>query len=150
MRPARRAGIVPVQLPGVAVAPIRVVLGPMPVLLGDIIRETLAGHDDLEIVAEVRTDRDVIRAAQRTGANVGLVAIQANDTHRVLALVGAMVEYPSLLLIALTTDARFGYVYQLQPRAVTIADLSPASLVEAMRGIHPEGVHLPLHPFSPD
>lgn len=150
MRGRSRADIVPAHQPGVAVAPIRVVLGPMPTLLGDIIRETLAGQDDLEIVAEVSADDDVIRTAQRTAANVGLVAIQPNDTRRVLALVGAMVEYPTLLLIALTNDARFGYVYHLQPRAVAIADLSPASLVDAMRGVHPEGVHLPLHPFSAD
>lgn len=130
-------------------APIRVVLGTMPPLLCDIVRETLAGEQDFEILAEVTRPEHLLAAIMRTGASVAVVGIASGDSkalvHELLAI------EPRLAIVALTSDGRTGYVHALQPREWAIADISPETLLDAIRAARsPRGVHPRVHPLSAD
>ena len=132
-------------------APTRVVLGTMPPLLGDIVRETLTRQTDFEVLAEVQTRGEILSAVQHTGAQVVVVGIAAGGWVGLSTLLRELLAvHPRLTVIALASDGRSGYVYQLQPRTVAIDDISPASLVRAIRATAAMDVHPAIHPFSAD
>lgn len=132
-------------------APTRVVLGTMPPLLGDIVRETLIRQTDFEVLAEVETRSEIISAVQHTRAHVVVVGISPDDWSTLSTLLRELLaQHPRLTIIALASDGRSGYVYQLQPRTVAIDDISPNSLVRAIRATATMDVHLAIHPFSAD
>ena len=132
-------------------APTRVVLGTMPPLLGDIVRETLLRQTDFEILAEVDTRDRILPAVEQTSADVVIVGISAGGWSSLSSFLrDLLASHPRLTIIALPSDGRSGYVYQLQPRTVAIDDISPASLVRAIRATAPMDVHPAIHPFSAD
>ena len=59
-----------------------------------------------------------------------------------------LADYPRLSVIALANDGRNGWVYRLKPTSSAIHDVSPASLVQAIRGAATMDVHPIIHPFS--
>lgn len=130
---------------------IRVVLGAMPPLLGDIVRGTLTGHDDVDVVAEVETRAEIGPAVRRTDPHVAVLGIPPRDRSSLSALLHELLtDHPRLTIIALASDGRSGYVCQLQPSSVVIDDISPASLVQAIRATSAMDVHPVIHPFSAD
>ena len=132
-------------------APTRVVLGTMPPLLGDIVRETLTRQTDFEVLAEVATLGEIAPAVQRSDAHVAIVGLATDGWSSLGGLVQDLLAHrPRLTVIALSSDGRTGYVYQLQPRTVAIGDMSPSSLVRAIRAMAAKDVHPALHPFSAD
>jgi len=123
----------------------------MPPLLGDIVREILTRQTDFEVLAEVQTRGEIMPAVQHTGAQVVVVGIAAGGWVGLSALLRELLAvHPRLTVIALASDGRSGYVYQLQPRTVAIDDISPASLVRAIRATAAMDVHPAIHPFSAD
>ena len=130
-------------------ARIGLVLATMPPLLGEIVRGTLEGQGDMEILAEVARPEQILSAVERTGANVAVVGIPSSDSralvHELLAV------QPRLSIVALTNDGRIGYVHSVRPGEAAIADISPVTLLDAIRATR-DGmdVHPHLHPFSAD
>ena len=134
-----------------AVTPTRVVLGTMPPLLGDIVRETLARHEDVEVLADVETPSEVAAAVDRTSADVAVLGMSASGARDTTVLMQSLLtNHPRLTVIALASDGRSGYVCQLEPRTIAIDDISPSALVDAIRSNAIAGVHPRLHPFSAD
>lgn len=130
-------------------SPIRVVLATLPPLLGDIVRETLVRDAEAEILAEVESAADIAAVVERTDPNVAVVGVATADWIDVSSrLRDLLSEHPRLTIVALASDGRSGYVYQNQPRGVVINDLSPKSLVQAIRSTITTGVNPPVHPFS--
>ena len=134
-------------------APIRVVLGTMPVLLGDIVRDTLAVHrDEVEVLAEVETRGEIASAIRRTDAQVAVLAFAHQDWGALSDFLRSLLaDHPRLAVIALTSDGRSGYVYRLQLTCATLDDVSPESLVRTIRAVPAtasEDVHPAIHPFS--
>ena len=133
------------------VAPTRVVLGTMPPLLGDIVRQTLINQTDVEVLAEVGTRDEIEPAVTHTGAHVAILGISPTDWSTLSGLLrDLLASHPHLTVIALASDGRSGYVYQLQPRTVAIDDITPTSLVRAIRATAAKDVHPAIHPFSAD
>jgi DNA-binding NarL/FixJ family response regulator len=123
----------------------------MPPLLGDIVRETLNRQTDFEVLAEVETPGEIMSAVRRTGAHVAIVGIASDAWTSLSGLLRELfTHHPRLTVIALSSDGRSGYVYQLQPRTVAIDDISPTSLVRAIRATAAMDVHPAIHPFSAD
>lgn len=130
-------------------SPIRVVLATLPPLLSDIVRETLVRGAEAEILAEVEGTGELASVLQRTNPDVAVVGVASNDWVDSSGLLRELlVEHPRLTIVALASDGRSGYVYQNQPRGVVINDLSPKSLVNAIRLTTASGVNPPIHPFS--
>ena len=132
-------------------APTRVILGTMPPLLGDIIRETLGRQTDVEVAAEVGVRTAIVSAVTDTRAHVAIIGIAPDGWSTLSQLLGELLgHHPRLTIIAIASDGRSGYVYRLQPRTIAIDDVSPSSLVQAIRATVAMDVHPALHPFSAD
>ena len=123
----------------------------MPRLLGDIVRETLSAQHDVTIIADVRARDEITPAVQQTDADVAVIGVAADAWNSLNDLLRELLaERPRLTVIALASDGRNGYVFQLLPSSVAIDDISPQSLVEAIRARSTMGVHPVVHPFSAD
>jgi DNA-binding NarL/FixJ family response regulator len=123
----------------------------MPPLLGDIVRETLIHQTDLEVLAEVGTPSEIDSAVTSTNADVAILGIRPGDWATLDQLLRALfTNHPRLRVIAIASDGRSGYVYQLEPRTIAIADVSPTALVQTIRAMAEKDVHPALHPFSAD
>jgi len=123
----------------------------MPPLLGDIIRETLGRQPDVEVAAEVRVRTEIVSAVTDTHAHVAILGIAPDGWSTLSQLLGELLgQHPRLTIIAIASDGRSGYVYRLLPRTVSIDDVSPTSLVQAIRATVAMDVHPALHPFSAD
>ncbi|HUQ81457.1 MAG TPA: hypothetical protein VM076_09980 [Gemmatimonadaceae bacterium] len=132
-------------------APTRVILGTMPPLLGDIIRDTLGRQDDVEVAAEVGARTDIVAAVSDTCAHVVILGVAPDGWSSLSRLLGELLGiHPRLTIIAIASDGRSGYVYRLLPRTVAIDDVSPTSLVQTIRATVAMDVHPALHPFSAD
>jgi len=128
---------------------IRVVLGTLPPLLRDIVRATLTRDADVEIVSEVALHQEIAPAVERTEGEVAVVGVAPSEWVGLSGFLRELLaSHPHLTVIALASDGRSGYVYRLQPRGVVIDDISPRSLVQAIRAHTSADVHLPIHPLS--
>ena len=128
---------------------IRLVLATMPPLLRDIVRETLASQGDIEILAEVADPEQIPAAVRRTGASVAVVGIASSDSRPLVRRL--LAEHPLLGVVTLADDGRTGSVHSLEPCESAIDDISPRTLLDAIRRAPAlKDVHPRLHPFSAD
>jgi two-component system, NarL family, response regulator DesR len=131
------------------VTPIRVVLATMPPLLGDIVRATLARDPDVEILAEVASHDAIAPAVDRSDADVAILGVSPGEWSGLShVLRETLAAHPRLIIIALASDGRSGYVYRMQPRGVVINDITPRSLVQVIHANVDGDVHPIVHPFS--
>jgi DNA-binding NarL/FixJ family response regulator len=111
--------------------PIRVVLATLPPLLGDIVRQLLTGHVDLEVIAEVASAGEMRDVLRRAGADVVVAGATSADGR--VPPIDVLREHPGLRLIVIAGDARVAKVYELRPHETAIADISPSELLHVIR-----------------
>lgn len=118
------------------VAHTRIVLAALPRMLGDIVRQLVARHPDLEVAAEVDERAAISSAVRRTGAEVVVAGIAPGSHHALLADIPRTLlrEHPGLTLIALEDDGRAAYVYELRLHETAMTEISPRALIDAIRG----------------
>lgn len=112
--------------------PIRVLLADMPRMMRDIIRDITSSHKDIDVIAELAQRDELIEAAIRTRADVvvvGKVTGSGQDEYRDL-----LRKRPRLKILAISADGRRGFLHELQPRVIPLGEVSPDSLIEAIRG----------------
>jgi hypothetical protein len=101
-------------------------------ILGGIVREIVAQEPDMEIVGELGAMSEV-RATGRL-ARLGVVVVRSDDepgsVEDVRDLLG---RHPQVTILTVQGDGRHGAVYRLRPEKAFIGDLSPASLMTAIR-----------------
>ena len=109
----------------------RIVLGTMPQMLREILREVLGDEPDMTVVREVQSDEDLLSAVVREEPDVVVVESAAGD----LGVVGARVlrDRPAASVVGLTPDGRWAAIYQLRPLRTVVREVSPAGLREAIR-----------------
>jgi DNA-binding NarL/FixJ family response regulator len=114
---------------------IRILLATMPQMLGDIVRQTLEGQADLELVGEVRERRELATITEQTRPDVMVLGLRSGEScHQFRHLLD---EYPQLRLLALTADGRTAQLYELKPQLTTLLDVSPRTLLELIRSYYP-------------
>jgi hypothetical protein len=140
------------------VARTRVVLAALPKLLADIVRETLAPHPDLEIVAQVGAHAESGALAE-VGALAELGALVA-ATRATVAIVGLAAgespvccsallrEHPDLTVIAVTADGRTAYHCEMRMQVSVMTELSARGLLATLHALDGDGVDRDLHLFS--
>src|SRR5918992_381820 len=108
-------------------------------MLGDIVRQLLAGHPDLEVAAEVEEHDAVLSEVRRTRADVVVAGVAAGERRTLPdGLPHALLcEHPGLRLIALADDCRVAYVYELRLQQTAITEISPRALLEVIRNVGP-------------
>jgi DNA-binding NarL/FixJ family response regulator len=102
----------------------------MPLMLRDIVREVLAPEPDLAVVGEFPASTDLRTAVEQTDAGVVVVGAEAAGLPAIRTL---LAEHPHVNVLAVASDARDGVVYRLTPARVAIGDVSPGSLLQAIR-----------------
>ena len=108
----------------------RIVLVGMTPLLGEIVRETLAGEPDLEVVAEHDGDADLREALEHADADFVIVGSDAAAGGLVRALVE---EGAARRALELLEDGKEGVLYELRPHQASLGELSPDALVRTIR-----------------
>jgi DNA-binding NarL/FixJ family response regulator len=112
--------------------PIRVLLAEIPRILTDIIKDITASHEDIDVIGERAGFDDLTQTAIRTQADVVVVG-KANgsgdDDYCEL-----LRRRPRLKILAISADGRRGFLHELQPRVIPLGELSPNSLIDAIRG----------------
>lgn len=111
--------------------PIRVVLGQMPVLLGDILRVTLSEHPDLEVFSDRSSGTRVGAIVASTDADVAIIALPPTARDRLAE--DLLRAHPRLTVVALADNARAGCVYRLKTHVTPLLDVTPGSLLAAVR-----------------
>jgi DNA-binding NarL/FixJ family response regulator len=113
---------------------IRIVLGTMPQMLRDIVREVLSGQPDMHIVGEADSDADLLRD----------LAVEAPDMV-VLELAGlglggtgtrVLQQRPRTQVLGLSGDGRSAAIYQLRSQRTMLVEVSPQGLRAAIRDAH--------------
>lgn len=112
--------------------PIRIVLIDMPQLLRGIVRGILADQSDLAVVAEIESTDSIDEAVVRHQAQFVIVGVngQAPESLRL-----AFERRPRLRALAIESDGRESFLYELQPRRLALGEISPDALLHAIRAV---------------
>jgi DNA-binding NarL/FixJ family response regulator len=103
----------------------------MPRMLREIVRD-VAGHDPLlEVVAELERVGDVEAAALAYDPQVVVTDAECCDRAAIARLLAAR---PRIRVLTLEDDGRAGVLHRLMPEELSLGDLSPERLLEALHG----------------
>jgi len=103
----------------------------MPRMLCDILADVLSAESDMEVVG-VLSSRSKLRATvAETRADVVVLALGDSrlpeDCGRLLH------AHPRIRVLGVTSDGRRGFLFGLRPLKVSLGELSPQRLVNAIR-----------------
>ena len=116
---------------------IRVVIANMPRLLHDIVHSVLSAESDIEIDAASLASREIPAATALREVDVVIVAEPELADMNYESL---LYQHPRLRLVAIAGDGRAADLYELRPCRISLGELSPRTLVDA--------VHLPPRGLS--
>ncbi|HET8593637.1 MAG TPA: response regulator transcription factor [Intrasporangium sp.] len=119
--------------------PIRVLLADDQALVRGALAALLGLERDLEVVAEVGRGDEVLDAARRTGAQVGLLDIEMPGLTGIEVAAQLRRELPSCRALIVTTFGRPGYLRRaLEAGAAgfVVKDTPARELAEAVRRVH--------------
>jgi DNA-binding NarL/FixJ family response regulator len=97
----------------------------IPPLFADIIRQVLAGHVAIEIVAEIGR-RNRLEERLRLQPDLVLIGLRRGEADRVGLSILAVL--PRAKVIAFSSDARNAYVHEVRPHRIELQDFSMAAL----------------------
>lgn len=121
-----------------------IVLAALPTMLADIVRQALAPHPDLEIVAQVSARAELLRVLASTPASVAIVGLAVGESP--LDCSDLLRAHPHLAVVAITDDGRSAYRCEMRVQLSVVTELSARGLVAAIRPS--EDVDPDLHLFS--
>ena len=118
--------------------PFRILLASMPRMLIEMITQIIANEPDFVIVGAIPECSDLTSAVRRSKADLLIVGqlslAEAADVTAVLSS-----SYPAKIL-TIAENGQCGTLHELRPHCKTLADISAASLVAAIRtAIGPSG-----------
>ena len=110
----------------------RILLNGMPQMLRTIVKDILSADPQCEIVAEA-VEQDNLRAQlHETPADVIILAV--SDLEGILNRFTALLaQHPATRIIAITSGGNRAFLYDLRPHVTPIDELSPATLLSAIR-----------------
>lgn len=122
----------------------RVVLAALPTMISDIVRETLAPHRDLQVVAEVDSHLALRRLLGATLADVAIVGLAGGESPGEFAAL--LRTHPELTLLAISLEDHTAYHCSMRMVVSVTAELSLQQLLDALRAR--DGVDRELHLIS--
>jgi DNA-binding NarL/FixJ family response regulator len=109
---------------------IRVLLA-VPPALRDAFTEVLANADDIHLHAVGIDALEVLLATGALRADVVVILMERGEVPGIASHLVA--EYPHVKVLGVTGDARLAMLYELQPRLVSLGEISPSGLLSAIR-----------------
>jgi DNA-binding NarL/FixJ family response regulator len=104
----------------------------MPPLLHDIVRDTLVNRTDMEVVGDWSQGPAVRGALKDADVDVVIIGARQPDDDALASQVFLEAPFSKVLVIA--TSGRTAVMYQLRPEKRLLGDVSPQSVIEAIRG----------------
>jgi AmiR/NasT family two-component response regulator len=112
-------------------AEIRVIVGAVPQLLGEIITLALAREVGVRVVAEADDEAALVDVCTRVRPDVVVLGSPDDDAqaigHRLLQ------RCPLAKVIALTLNGRSAFLFELRPYKLPLGELSPSELGQVIR-----------------
>jgi hypothetical protein len=102
-------------------------------MLSEIVTKTLDTAPDLAVT--VVPEPQALFAANAVGADVAVLAAPAAGLPRLGAEL--LANNPRMRVVAIRSDGRATSLYELRPYERKLGEISPASLLEAVRGAGP-------------
>jgi DNA-binding NarL/FixJ family response regulator len=103
----------------------------MPRMMVDIVRDSIAHHEDIDVVGEVDGEDGLLDAARMMKADVILLA--ATDAADSGAYDALLYQRPRLKILTITADGRYAFLHQLMPDVMPLGEVSASVLVDAIR-----------------
>jgi DNA-binding NarL/FixJ family response regulator len=100
-------------------------------LFGDLVKGIVEPADDVRVVAEVATEDELPEALEATDADFVVAAL--DDPTLTESYLSLLEERPRLRVLALAGEGRRGFLWELRPRRVPIGEVSPTTLLAALR-----------------
>jgi len=113
----------------------------MPRMMVDIVKDSIAPYDDIDVVGEVPKSAvggqaRLIEAARTAQADVILMSAAAEDTTDYDSL---LFQRPCLKILTISADGRYGFLHKLMPEVRPLGEVSPGVLVDAIRASSCQG-----------
>ena len=102
--------------------PVRVLLVGMSNMLSDILTGVLASAADIIVAENAEQGEDLV--AEIRASRVDAVILQSAQPGTIESFVSLLRSFPALKVVAIDTTGRSGFVHQLRPYSVHIAQLS--------------------------
>jgi DNA-binding NarL/FixJ family response regulator len=100
-------------------------------MLLDIVAGVIRALDDMEVVDCSETLTDPAETAARTAADLVILGCEEEE---LLQIGGRLLHVnPDIKVLAVEADGRRAFLYQLRPHKVTLGEVSPGTLVKAIR-----------------
>ena len=110
---------------------IRVLLVGMPLMLLDMISDIIALHREMMVAGKMQDTPDIFATVKKTRADVVVLneaAIGLPQNHQEL-----LYSRPHLGVLAIASDGRHFFLHKLRPVRIALGEVSPESLVQAIR-----------------
>jgi DNA-binding NarL/FixJ family response regulator len=111
---------------------ISVALSVEPPLLHDVLRELLASEPDIELINFISPDEAQVSSAKTTQPDV--VILSSSNPEDESLSIRLLFASPRSRVLALTTDGRCCFLYELRPHRIFLGELSRDALLAAVRG----------------
>jgi DNA-binding NarL/FixJ family response regulator len=98
-------------------------------MLRELLGSAIGEADDMSVVGTVDDATQLTASVMRTNADVLVTGVPDDGG----ALERILYDRPRLILIAIGGNGRSTALHELRPHEVTLGDVSPAQLVEAIR-----------------
>ncbi len=118
---------------------IRVLLADDQALVRGALAAMLGLEPDIEVVAQVSSGDEVLRAAREAKPDVALLDVQMPGQDGITAAAGLHRELPDCRIVVCTTFGRPGYLSRAMAAGVAgfvVKDAPPEQLVDAVRRVH--------------
>jgi DNA-binding NarL/FixJ family response regulator len=114
---------------------LRILLVDLPRMLRDLVLEIVNAQRDLSLVGEVSDESHLLTIAAELEFEVVIACVQSDMLPP--ACRDLLAVRPTLIFLAIESDGRQGYVHSLRPHTESLAELSPSTLLAAIRRTAP-------------
>jgi DNA-binding NarL/FixJ family response regulator len=109
----------------------------LPRILRDLVREIIQTEPDIEVVEEL-TEVDLVDTSDLVTrvilARAHLLLVGTPDSELVETCTRLLNNYPRLRILGISAEGRRGFVSELRPHGAAVGELSPETLIAAIRG----------------
>jgi DNA-binding NarL/FixJ family response regulator len=108
-----------------------VLMGDMPRIMRELVGSAVTDAPDITLVGSADGREAIAASLDRTKAEVLIVGVP--DERARAAFEAMLYQRPRLTLLTIGANGRSSALHELRPHTVTLGDVSPAELVEAIR-----------------
>ena len=115
---------------------IRIVAIGLPQILRDVITDIVKDQPDMEVVGDLPEDAEPVMVEELAGA---FVAVRAGPNGELPEIGLRLLERRAhgVRVLALSSEGRRGFLYELRPNEFDIGEISPERLLNVIRAVIP-------------